>query len=42
MFRIVKYLNFVHLDHFEKKPVKIAAVELLENMGKEIKSDQCI
>ena len=30
MFRIVKYLNYVHSDFFEKKPVDISASELLE------------
>jgi hypothetical protein len=30
MFKVVKYLNFVHLDFFEKKPVDISAIELLE------------
>ena len=33
MFRIVKYLNFIHLDHFEKKHVDIAASELLIAIG---------
>jgi hypothetical protein len=33
MFRIVKYLNFIHLNHFEKKPVDIAASELLTAIG---------
>ena len=30
MFKVVKYLNCVHLAFFEKKPVDISAVELLE------------
>jgi glycosyltransferase involved in cell wall biosynthesis len=30
MFRIVKYLNYVHKDFFEKQPVETAAAELLE------------
>jgi glycosyltransferase involved in cell wall biosynthesis len=30
MFRVVKYLNYVHQDFYEKKPVDISAVELLE------------
>jgi hypothetical protein len=30
MFKIVKYLNFVHADYFEKKAVEIAASEMLE------------
>ncbi len=33
MFRIVKYLNYVHLDFFEKKPVDSSASELLEIRG---------
>ncbi len=33
MFRIVKYLNFVHSDLFEKEPVELAASELLETRG---------
>ena len=33
MFRIVKYLNFVHSDFFEKKPVDVSASELLEIRG---------
>jgi hypothetical protein len=33
MFKVVKYLNFVHLDFFEKKPVDISALELLELTG---------
>lgn len=33
MFRIVKYLNFVHTGFFEKKPVELCAAELLEITG---------
>jgi hypothetical protein len=33
MFKIVKYLNFVHKDLFEKVPVEDAAYELLEIKG---------
>ncbi|MDO9580141.1 MAG: hypothetical protein Q7J06_06180, partial [Bacteroidales bacterium] len=33
MFRIVKYLNWVHLEIFEKKPVDASASELLKNIG---------
>jgi hypothetical protein len=33
MFRIVKYLNFVHSGLFEKKPVNVAASELLDTRG---------
>jgi len=38
MFRIVKYLNFVHSDLFEKKPVDLAASELLKTRGIILKS----
>ena len=30
MFRVVKYLNYVHSEFYEKKPVDISALELLE------------
>ena len=33
MFKIVKYLNFIHTDFFEKKPVDISAADLLEARG---------
>lgn len=33
MFRIVKYLNYVHTEHFVKKPVDVSAAELLESKG---------
>ena len=33
MFKIVKYLNYVHTEHFEKKPVDVAASELLKELG---------
>lgn len=33
MFMVVKYLNYVHMNFFEKKPVDISAVELLEFIG---------
>jgi hypothetical protein len=33
MFRIVKYLNFVHSDFFQKQPVEIAACQLLDTLG---------
>ncbi len=33
MFRTVKYLNWVHMALFEKKPVDVSASELLENAG---------
>jgi hypothetical protein len=32
MFRIVKYLNFTHGKMFEKKPVEIAAIELMKEL----------
>jgi hypothetical protein len=33
MFKILKYLNFVHENHFSKQPVSQAAATLLKNMG---------
>jgi hypothetical protein len=33
MFKIVKYLNFVHSDLFEKKPVEVSAADLLNKIG---------
>lgn len=33
MFKVVKYLNYVHNGYFEKKPVEIAASELLRMRG---------
>lgn len=36
MFRIVKYLNSVHVTHFAKVPVEEGAVDLLKMMGKDI------
>jgi hypothetical protein len=33
MFRIVKYLNFVHTGFFKKKPVEVSASELLKAIG---------
>jgi hypothetical protein len=33
MFRIVKYMNYVHLKYFEKKPVDISSSEFLEIAG---------
>ncbi len=38
MFKIVKYLNYVHQIYFEKKPVEISALELLENTGTDFRS----
>jgi hypothetical protein len=36
MFKVVKYLNYVHNSTFEKIPVDIAAYELLKYIGREI------
>ncbi len=36
MFKIVKYLNFVHSDIFEKLPVNISARQLLDATGKQV------
>jgi glycosyltransferase involved in cell wall biosynthesis len=33
MFRVVKYLNYVHPDFYERRPVDISALELLEMTG---------
>jgi hypothetical protein len=33
MFRIVKYLNYVHQEYFEKTAVEISASELLDTIG---------
>ena len=32
MFKIVKYLNFVHSDFFQKQPVKVTACQLLNTL----------
>jgi hypothetical protein len=42
MFRIVKYLNKVHIEFFEKRPVDTSAIELLFNTGITIKSKEPI
>jgi len=39
MFRIVKYLNHVHSEIYEKKPVTVVACELLQEKGIKLKSD---
>jgi hypothetical protein len=39
MFRIVKYLNFVHTEMFEKQPVAESAVALLTITGQKINSE---
>jgi glycosyltransferase involved in cell wall biosynthesis len=38
MLKIVKYLNFVHLELFKKQPVVDSASELLEKIGSDFKS----
>jgi hypothetical protein len=38
MFRIVKYLNAVHTDFFEKKSIDISALDLIHSKGFSIKS----
>jgi glycosyltransferase involved in cell wall biosynthesis len=40
MFRIVKYMNFVHSGFFEKQPVDISASELLKARGSVFKSGE--
>jgi hypothetical protein len=40
MFRIVKYLNHVHIEFFEKKSVDVSASELLETLGIVIESKE--
>jgi len=42
MFRVVKYLNYVHLDFFEKKPVDISALELLGMNGVILESEKSV
>jgi hypothetical protein len=39
MFKIVKYLNSVHISFLEKKPVEECASELLRAIGKDFDSD---
>jgi hypothetical protein len=39
MFRIVKYLNFVHADIYEKTSIEMAASELLKEIGVSYGSD---
>lgn len=39
MFRIVRYLNYVHDDIYEKMPVNEAAAALLRNLGVNVDSD---
>jgi hypothetical protein len=33
MFRVFKFLNYVHIKHFPRVPVRVAAAEFLENAG---------
>jgi hypothetical protein len=40
MFKIVKYLNFVHVDIYEKKPVEVAALELSRESGAAYSSEK--
>ncbi len=40
MFRIVKYLNFIHKNFFEKRPVNVAAAELLDVLGMTFESNE--
>ena len=40
MFRIVKYLNFVHSGMFEKKPVEVATLELMQELEIAVKSKE--
>jgi hypothetical protein len=39
MFRIVKYLNSVHIELFEKQPVVVSASVLLETIGIDLKTE---
>jgi len=40
MFRIVKYLNYVHIELFEKVPVGLSALQLLEDIGNPFRSKE--
>jgi hypothetical protein len=40
MFRIVKYLNLVHQEYLEKKPVTVSAAELLDEIGVTFKENK--
>jgi hypothetical protein len=42
MFKVVKFLNFVHLEIYNKKPVDISAVELLKNIGITLESTNIV
>jgi len=42
MFKIVKYLNFVHTGIFEKKPVDVASLELVKEAGMTFNSKKTI
>jgi hypothetical protein len=42
MFRIVKYLNYTHIEFFEKRPVDVSANELLNHIGIEFKSKEIV
>jgi hypothetical protein len=42
MFKIVKYLNYVHTDIFEKVPVELSASKLLNELGILYKSKEAV
>jgi len=42
MFRIVKYLNFVHSEMFDKQPVVVSATVLLNSIGVDLKSEDTV
>ncbi len=42
MFKIVKYLNSVHVSFFKKEPLNESASELLRAIGKDFKSKDAL
>jgi hypothetical protein len=42
MFHVVKYLNYIHLNYFEKKPVDISALEFLGLKGVILESKKSV
>jgi hypothetical protein len=40
MFKVVKYLNYVHIEIFVKEPVDVSASELLQNIGVTFESEE--
>jgi hypothetical protein len=42
MFRIVKYLNFVHIELFEKQPVVVSASVFLKTISVDLKSEDTV